>query len=120
CCDGSDEYAAPASCSNTCATLKTAYDQKMATKHAAEAGGRAARQLLVAKAKQAKEEHYRKRTDLEAAKRELEAEVAAATKVKAAEKALGLQERRHASERSRRNVAATLGLYDLTTEQLSF
>ncbi|KDO19512.1 hypothetical protein SPRG_15327 [Saprolegnia parasitica CBS 223.65] len=119
CCDGSDEYAAPASCSNTCATLKTAYDQKMATKHAAEAGGRAARQLLVAKAKQAKEEHYRKRTDLEATKRELEAEVAAATKVKAAEEALEVQERRHASERSRRNVAATLGLYDLTTEQLS-
>ncbi|OQR82204.1 glucosidase [Thraustotheca clavata] len=119
CCDGSDEYLNPSSCANTCSDLKAAHDAKLAEKHASEAAGRTARQLLVSAAKQTIEEQFRKRTDLEAEKRELEAIVQAAANTKAAEEEIEVHERRHASQRSRHDVARSLGLQDITIEQLS-
>nr|AIG56511.1 secreted protein [Achlya hypogyna] len=119
CCDGSDEYLHPSSCSNTCGVLKAAHDEKMAAKSATEAAGRAARQQLVVKAKQAKEEAFRKRTDLESTKRDLEAAVASANELKSAEEALEVQDRRAASQRSRQAVADSLGLSSMSADQLA-
>ncbi|RHZ26446.1 hypothetical protein DYB31_002167 [Aphanomyces astaci] len=118
CCDGSDEYKSTSTCPNTCATLRAAYDLQEQAEEAVRAAGRNARADVVAASKLKKEEHFRKRTDLEVEKAAADTAVTAARATKAAEEALEVQAQKEAARATRKKVASHLGLLDMSSTQL--
>ncbi|RQM30778.1 hypothetical protein B5M09_004886 [Aphanomyces astaci] len=118
CCDGSDEYKSSSTCPNTCATLRAAYDLQEQAEEAVRAAGRNARADVVAASKLKKEEHFRKRTDLEVEKAAADTAVTAARATKAAEEALEVQAQKEAARATRKKVASHLGLLDMSSTQL--
>ncbi|KAF0700153.1 Aste57867_9281 [Aphanomyces stellatus] len=119
CCDGSDEYhsnAAP--CPQTCADLRAEHDKKAQVEELGRAAGRNARAKIVAESKLKKEEHFRKRTDLEIEKAALDKAVDEARALKVHEEALEVAAQKDAARATRTKVATHLGLVDMSSEQL--
>ncbi|RHY26377.1 hypothetical protein DYB32_007671, partial [Aphanomyces invadans] len=113
-----DEYKATTSCPNTCATLRAEHDKKEEAAEAVRAAGRNARAEVVAASKLKKEEHFRRRTDLEVEKALLTKTVEAARATKIAEEVLEVQAQKEAAQATRKKVASHLGLLDMTSGQL--